>query len=515
MNETAEKTAEVQAPAPNPGGQKRRPARRMRRLVPLLVLLALAAGGGGYYVYHQRQLQGAAPAYTDHVVARGTVEQVIAESAVLEARDRREITSLVGGSILGADFAEGQTVQAGDLLYALDASDASKALEQQAFAVQRARLALEDAALRSAELTVTAPAGGLITAIYAKNGDLVAANFAIATLADPDALSLTVPFLEWDARALVPGQTAEITLAATGETLSGVVDRAATGTTVGAAGVRLVNVIIAFENPGALAPGSRATAAVGGVACQQAGEIAYREEYALRVKRAGELAGFDLIAGDAVSAGETVARLLDPGAETALETATLNLAEAESALRRGRESLADYELRAPISGTVVQKTADAGDKVSATAPGTLAVVADLTALRCPLDVDEMDVARVRAGQGVRLTADACPGEEYLGTVESVELMGSASGGVTTYTVWVSVTDYGALRPGMNVRAEITVARAEDVLVLPQAALGEESRVLVKGGDGGYTPVPVETGLTAGGLVEITGGLDEGAVVGLP
>ena len=505
---------EQQSPAPAIFPQGRQRGGRKKILVAVLLLAALALGGGGFALYRQLS-QPPQAVYTDHTVALGTLTLTLTEPSVLEPKDRRSVGSLVTGAVLWDGVETGAQVAAGDLLYTVDAADAREQAERSRIALAQAERAQATAAQGVADLTVTAPVSGRVTAVYVKNGDLAAAGDPLVRVVDPGALSVTLPFLAGDAAALVPGQAAVLALEATGETLPGTVARVSSGTFAGPQGTVVANVVIDFSNPGAVRPGDRITASVGPLSCNQPGGAAYRAEQDIHAKVPGEVSGLTLIEGDRVAAGETVATLVSPQAHAALETARLGLEAARATLQGGLDGLRHYEIYAPISGTVVEKRVSAGDKLTTGGLERLAELADLTALLCVLDVDELDVGAVRVGQPVRVTADACPGEVFTGEVDSIGVLGSASGGVTTFPVRVALRDYGALRPGMNVSAQVVTAQVQDVPLLPIRALGADSTVLVKTPAGTYEPRSVTVGRSDGTSLEITAGLAPGDVVGIP
>ena len=206
----------------------------------------------------------------------------------------------------------------------------------------------------------------------------------------------------------------------------------------------------------------------------------------------------------------------------AVESADDNLENAENKLDNTQDSVDDYTITAPISGTVITKNAKVGDKISKNSSGTttMAVIYDLSTMTLEMSVDELDVANVKVGQSVEVTADAVEGETFTGTVTNVSLQSSYSNGVTNYPVTVTLDDTGNLLPGMNVDAKIILDSSEDALVIPASALMRGNRVYVKKSSGsgksgssnvpdGFEAVQVTTGIINDDYVEILSGLSEG------
>ena len=222
--------------------------------------------------------------------------------------------------------------------------------------------------------------------------------------------------------------------------------------------------------------------------------------------------------GERVAAGQTILLLSN-------ETLTDNLANAADALRDSEltlenqyDALDNYTITAPIDGTIVDKDAKGGEKVSA--GETLCVIYDLSYLSVTLDVDELDISQVKVGQRATVTADAVAGIEYEGVVTRIGINGTAGAGVTTYPVTVRVDKTEGLLPGMNVDVSIVVAESGDALSVPAASIQRGDLIFVKTTDGstgegapeGYAAVKVKTGISDSDYVEILEGLDDGAEI---
>ena len=97
-----------------------------------------------------------------------------------------------------------------------------------------------------------------------------------------------------------------------------------------------------------------------------------------------------------------------------------------------------------------------------------------------MNVDELDISKVKVGQTVEITADALIGQSFTGTVDKVSINGTTANGVTTYPVTITIRDFGNLLPGMNVSAKILGETAKDVLCIPLDAVSRGNMVLIPG-----------------------------------
>jgi HlyD family secretion protein len=197
-------------------------------------------------------------------------------------------------------------------------------------------------------------------------------------------------------------------------------------------------------------------------------------------------------------------------------------------LRTGRVEIEghviDFVVRAPIAGHVIQLDVEDGQPVvPASSYGTGTVLAVLADMAHPVfrgTVDEIDVGRLREGMGATVEIGALPGSALSGTLSEIALRATQRGSATVFAVELDVTppEGLTLRAGYSAVARIALERAEDVLVLPERVVeyrGGEAFVLVEdtsGGAGGAREQRVEVGVSDGLVVEVRGGLTEGARV---
>ena len=166
------------------------------------------------------------------------------------------------------------------------------------------------------------------------------------------------------------------------------------------------------------------------------------------------------------------------------------------------------------SASTASSTQDSDSSISDVTAFTLSP--DET-MNLSISVDELDILSIAEGQSADITFDALENQTFTGTVTSISGTASVNGGVAKYTVEIEMEKDDNMRIGMNASATIKVEDAEDILLIPSAALQErgDSTFVYTGQseDGTLTDeVEVETGLSDGSNVEITSGLSEGDTV---
>lgn len=166
-------------------------------------------------------------------------------------------------------------------------------------------------------------------------------------------------------------------------------------------------------------------------------------------------------------------RAAEEAALAALHAAEAQLQAAEADARLAAVELGKTIIRSPIDGIVISRDVDAGQTVAASlaAPTLFTIANDLTKMRVNAAVSETDIGKVREGMPADFRVDAFPERRYRGTVTQVRYAETVVDNVVTYTTLIDVdNDDLSLRPGMTATILFEVAKAEDVLIVPNAAL---------------------------------------------
>ncbi len=220
----------------------------------------------------------------------------------------------------------------------------------------------------------------------------------------------------------------------------------------------------------------------------------------------------------------------------------------EGALKKAEVDLARCTIYSPISGIVISRNVDVGQTVAASlsAPTLFLIANDLTRMQINASVAEADIGQVEAGQEAEFTVDAYPGQTFRGTVTQIRNAPKIDQNVVTYDTMIDVTNANLkLKPGMTANVSIIVARRENILRVPNAALrfrppkGVEvvknatpaetadpkeasagsgrkgkkdkqkgERTVYRPGVGGLEAVKVKLGITDGRQTEVLEGLNE-------
>lgn len=495
-----------------PGRLFAKMSRRSKIIFIFAIVLVLTVGG----IALSKRLKSKEAVSNANVVkvVRGNVTKTVSGSGTIEAINQYEITALVKGEIIADYFEEGQTVNKDDLLYQIDPSDIESNIEKANNAIQKSRLSHNESLKSLNDLNVVSTASGTIKKLYIRSGDNVSNAAKIADIINDDTMILKIDFLAEHAKNIYNGQKAIVYLSGTFETATGTVTNVSGGSLVNNYGVPVTAVEISVSNPGGIMPGDTATAVVGEYACNSPGVLEYSQEESVTAKTGGTAKNIYHSEGDYVNKGAVIVSLENTNVSSGAQQSNLSLKDAELTLQNLYDQLKNYNITAPISGKVIQKNSKAGEKIDNTnSSNVMAIIADLSAYIFNISVDELDIAGIKEGQSVKITADALEGQVLFGVVDNVSIVGTSNNGVTTYPVKVLIEDAenSNLIPGMNVDAEIVTETKENVLLLPTNAINRGSVVTKasSGKDSNQEQVRVTTGLNDGTNVEITSGLSEG------
>ena len=482
-------------------------------LVPVVVV---AAAGAVFLIGGGNKAASGDVTYAETTPVRQDVSNSLSGTGTLNPANTYTVKSLVDGKILTGGFEEGDKVEEGDVLYTIDSSDASTNLEKASIALQQAQRSYD----KTVDLQyVRAEVDGTVSSLKVAKGDQVTSGQEVAVIRDSSKMLLNLLFPAADAASFSVGQSADVVLDGTFETLKGTIT-AVTGTDELSTGNLLVRTVtIRVNNAGGLTTAQAATASINGVSSIASATFAYQAERTLTALASGTVSAINVQEGDAVSKGDILIELTGDDLTESIQSASESLRSAEISMQNQQDNMSNYTITSPISGTIIEKDAKQGDAL--TSGSTLCVIYDLSYLEMVINVDELQIGALSVGQKVQLTADAVTDKTYVGTVTRVSMKGSSSGGTTTYPITIRIDDTDGLRPGMNANAEIVVAEANNALVVPNAAVIRGGYVLVSkkspsaanavedmDAPEGYVYVKVETGVSDDSYTEIKSGLQE-------
>lgn len=539
-----------------------------RKQIAIGLIAVLVLGAGGWFVWSRRTKSAATDVtYVQQPVKRQTLKVTVSGTGPAAATNAVVMKTTQSGNVTQVLVQDGDQVKAGQVLFTMENEQVVTALQQaeadlasaienlnqklrptdttvraQQNKVESAELTLKQREEERAGLHLTAPAAGVITSIATAVGSDVQANAQLLAIYDDQTPSFLAQVPQDAAVGLKPGAEADVTIPGFG-TRFGTVRSLVGNGQGGTGGKATVSVAIDLPATEGLRPGMSGTVQIKttDLTFQVTGSGTVQDDsIQVRSMTAGEVAQIVATEGARVTAGDLLITLTNPQVELGYKQATNDLATqrenltalitpqsdpdgsirqlqakvatAQRTLDEKKTAVDDLSVKAPIDGKLSGFAIKVGDKIDAKAQ--VGKVADYGAMEMKISVDELDIAKMQAGQPVAITFDALPGKKYEGKVAKVALEGTVKNDIATFDVTVQIGNPTGILAGMNGSAEIAIAQRENVLTVPAQAVrtvaGKTTVQILQ--DTKPVPVEVQVGLRTTTDVEILSGLTEGQQV---
>ncbi len=214
--------------------------------------------------------------------------------------------------------------------------------------------------------------------------------------------------------------------------------------------------------------------------------------------------------------------------EQAFNDSTYELNQLKISLEDAQRELGYTEVRAPIAGTITQRSVNLGDQVQI--GQNLFEIVDFDSMVARIYVPEKHLGELSVGLSARLSAQASADRRYTGRVERIAPIVDARSG--TIKVTIDVGRQRGLRPGMYVNVDLVTRTHDDAVLIPKRAvvydndqmfvfrLGEErrvERVFIEPLLADKTWIEARDGVVEGDQLVVAGqaGLRDKALVKLP
>ena len=188
----------------------------------------------------------------------------------------------------------------------------------------------------------------------------------------------------------------------------------------------------------------------------------------------------------------------------------------------GGSTAANTDIRATVSGTLLEIPVKAGDQViqanNFNDGTTIATIADLTKMIFEGKVDEGEVGKLKVGTPLKITLGALEGTELDAKLKFIAPKGLEEAGAVQFKIEgdVEVSGDVFIRAGYSANASIVLEKKDDILVIPEALLQFDKSTnkpfveLAVGSeaDQKFERRDIEIGISDGVNVEIISGLTE-------
>lgn len=475
---------------------------------------------GGYAAYGALTSTAGETSYVTATAATSTVVETLSESGQVTASQQISLSPKASGEVIGVYVKPGDHVYAGQVIAQLDASDAAAAL-------QSAKLSLAHQQLSYTQTTATSTLA--LNLLQAQNA-VTNAQTALQKTHDTSYASLSAVYTDLNTvisdldsvlhDSNVSGRTTQQNIDAFADIVSSRdtsigIFKSSAQTSYDTAVAAYNNALLTYkatplsatnDELTALADTTYQAASAAANAVKDAHDFFDRvnTDYTLynlesstalvnliaKVNNDTTTVNADLSTAlstksNIVSAEETLAvaenslQAVEGGSNTlTVQSAQISLEQAQQAVTTAEETLANYTVVAPFSGTIASVGVQKYDQASSdTAVATLVTDQD----NVDITVSEADAASLKVGQKATVTFDALPDVTIAGTVSSIDQVGTISSGVVSYSATITLdTSNASVKPGMSATADIITNTATGIVV-PASAVktaGTSNYVLV-------------------------------------
>ncbi len=468
-------------------------------------------------------------AVSEATVTTGSISTTVSGSGMLSDSDTTQIVLPKGVKLEKILVKAGETVKKGDDLATVDISSVMSAMSDTQAELDKLDEQLRTASNETVSSTITSGVNGRVKIVYAQKDDDVAAcmteNSALCVISLDGYMALDI-----DAGSLAAGDA--VTAVVDGKTYKATVEKAEDGKAV----------ILVPDN----GPAYGASAEVQSADGTKLGEGTLYIHTPLRITGyAGVISRVNAAENQQVYANSTLFTLTDTAYTANYESILKTRREKEEDLLALINMYSAGAVTAPFDGTV--SSVDYSDKSTSgtdmstasydatysysgttdTAEGTstdtsgetkLLTISSDTSMKLTVSVDETEILSVENGQQAQITVSSIGSDVFSGVVTAVERSAKSDYGITSYSVEITLSKDPRMLSGMTAKALIRIEGVDNALLIPESAVRQtrDSAFVYTTYDaktgtlGGETAVI--TGLTGGGMVEITEGLTEGQTV---
>jgi multidrug efflux pump subunit AcrA (membrane-fusion protein) len=173
-----------------------------------------------------------------------------------------------------------------------------------------------------------------------------------------------------------------------------------------------------------------------------------------------------------------------------------------------KAQLTDFIIKSEIDGTVFSTLKEKGEAVTTQTP--LAIIGNNSTIILEMQVDELDIFKIKIGQQVLVTMDSYKGKVFEAKVSNIKSIINNK----TKTSVVEATFVNApetLYPNISFEANIILQTKKNALLIPRSYLVNDSLVLNKSNE----KITIKTGLKDYQMVEVLSGLTLNDVITKP
>lgn len=199
-----------------------------------------------------------------------------------------------------------------------------------------------------------------------------------------------------------------------------------------------------------------------------------------------------------------------------------NLEITKTGISKSTAQYSNTQIRATIDGMILDVPVKVGNSViqanTFNDGTTIATVANMNDMIFIGNIDETEVGRIHVNMPIKLSVGAIEGRKFDAILEYIAPKGTEQNGAVLFEIKAAarIPQDVYIRAGYSTNAEIVVAKAESVLILPESTVTFEKDstfvYILKAGEKGkqeFDKRQISVGLSDGVHIEIKSGLKKG------
>jgi len=447
----------------------------------IIIILIIVIIGGGTVAYTQFSKASANATTTTFSlvsVTKGNINQSVSGSGTVSSGAQFTLAAANAGTIDSMPVKLGDTIKAGSTVAHINESDSGQQVSANQSSLQSATDSLEQAEQNADSVYTKSPIAGRVKNITVQEGDdlgtMKAVNNGVLCTISTDGkmkISINTTGLQMNDKVKVNYNGSVVTGTVTSTSSSNIGNNNGSGNsgnsgnTGNNSNVGNTTIVIDRDNwpVDALVTVMKNDGTILGT-----GRLAINSPISIQGSNSGIVEGVFCYENKKVSKNSKLFKFDDTSVKSQIQKLKQQVTMAQNQLTNSEENAAKDTVTTPTDGVVSELTVKNGDCV--TAGQALATIVDPTKMQAVVSVDELDITKVLVGQEANISVDALSENTYTGKVTQIDSIGTASNGVTTYNVTVSIDNAKDVKVGMNATATIVIKGKQNVLTLPSSAL---------------------------------------------
>ncbi|MEZ0537136.1 efflux RND transporter periplasmic adaptor subunit [Caldicellulosiruptoraceae bacterium PP1] len=461
-------------------------------IILAVVIIIAAIFTVNYYLKSKATKQTSTQTQRTAQAFKGSIKVSVSGSGPIKSNQTVDITSTVSSTVTNVFKKDGDRVKKGDVIVELESSSQQDKIDSIQSQIDDLESTQQDILDSIKDLNILAPISGYITNVNLNVGDKVTKGMNVFTIIDESSLKTTLQFSSTAFGKIKVGQKAIVNIPSVSQSIDGHISYIGNRTYTTDNGGEVFDVEITVKNPGALKEGMNANAEVNvnqkTFTSISDGTLEYVNKQIVKAKTDGDVIALNARNNQFVNKGSLIIKLSNDDLEKQRKQNQSKIDDLLNQKKEAMDGLKEYKITAPFDGVVTNISVKNGDDIKPSQ--TICTIFDDKNLVFDVDIDELDIEKIKIGQEVNVTLDAISSTQenpLKGVVKAIAIEGNTQNGVTTYPVTISINDNNNIKIGMNANAEIIVNEKQDALLIPIEAIrkmGNRYFVFVKSNNSG-------------------------------